>query len=182
MRREFYCGLTTRSPFAAVLVRRHTTGAVIVGGAWQNERSFQAVVDELKARLKKEFGANWLSIGIVASIEDSEAGRALAELAENTIPLGWTNVYRPMEALRQDLETVLLVQGPATAKLEIDEDGPGARELAQALDAKVEGGAFDALALCVWQAKEDEAFGAGEELEVITAWNYQTGTANKHGG
>ena len=101
------------------------------------------------------------------SREDSEAGRALAEMAERTVPIGWTNVYRPIEALRQDLETTLRVEGPATAKLQIDENGPGARELAQALDAQTEGGRYDALALCVWQIKEDE-LGGQQEIKVIS--------------
>jgi hypothetical protein len=87
-----------------------------------------------------------------------EAGRALAELAERTIPLGWTVVYQPMDVIGQSLEAVLRIEGPATAKLQIDEASPGARELAQALDAKIEGGMYDALALCVYQAKEDVIF------------------------
>ena len=171
-----YVAITTRPPFAAVLVRRHFTGAIIVGGAWQNERSLQAVLDQLKARLKKEFAQNWLKAGIVALIEDSEAGRALAELAERTIPIGWTNAFQPMEALRQDLETTLRIEGPATAKLQIDENGPGARELAQALDGKVEGGRYDALALCVYQAREDE-LGGTQEIKVMSNYsgNYGRG-------
>jgi hypothetical protein len=49
-----------------------------------------------------------------------------------------------------------IFEGPATAKLQIDEASPGARELAQALDAKIEGGYYDALALAVFQAGEDD--------------------------
>jgi hypothetical protein len=45
---------------------------------------------------------------------------------------------------------------------------PGARELAQALDAKVEGGYYDALALCVYQAKEDDDF-RGDDIKVISS-------------
>jgi hypothetical protein len=167
MPKEYYCSVTTRTPFAAVLVRRHFTGTLIVGGSWQSERSFQAVLDELKARLKKEFGQYWLKAGIVALIEDSEAGRALAELAENTIPLGWTNVYQPMEALRQDLETVIRVQA-VTAKLQIDEDSPGAHQLAQVLDARIEGGMYDALALSIHEAKENENF--TDDIKIIGSW------------
>jgi hypothetical protein len=94
-----YCAITTRSPFAAVLVRRHFTGAIIVGGAWQNDRSLQAVLDDLKARLKKEFSQHWLNAGIVARVEDSEAGRALAEMAERTVPIGWNVANQAMEVL-----------------------------------------------------------------------------------
>ena len=54
-------------------------------------------------------------------------------------------LYQPMELIRQNLEA----EGPASAKLQIDEHSPGARELAHALDAKIEGGMYDALALCV---------------------------------
>jgi hypothetical protein len=154
-REGFYCGLTTRPPFSAVLARRHFTGAVIVGGAWQSERSLQPVLTELKARLVKEFGKGYFDRGIVALFEDSDHARSLAEVAENAVPLGWMCVYQPMETCRQALETLLAVQGPATAKLQIDENGPGARELAQALDGKVEGGLYDALALCAAQIEED---------------------------
>ena len=173
-----YCAITTRTPFAAVLARRHFTGAIIVGGAWQNERSMQAVLDDLKARLKKEFSQHWLNAGIVALLEDSEAGRALAEMAERTVPIGWTNVYRPIEALRQDLETTLRIEGPATAKLQIDEHGPGARELAQALDAQTEGGRYDALALCLSQIREDEV-GGSQDIKVLSSWDYERNMPSK---
>ena len=106
---KYNVALTTRSPFGAVLARRHFTGSIIVGGAWQSERSIQAVLDELKARLKKELGQNWLKAGVIALIEDSEAGRALADLAENAIPLGWTYVYQPIEVIRQSLERLYFV-------------------------------------------------------------------------
>ena len=167
MPKDYYCSVTTREPFAAVLVRRHFTKAVIVGGAWQSERSFQAVLDDLKARLKKEFGQDWRGGGVLALIEDSETGRALADFAERILPLGWTNVYQPMEALRQDLETIIRIEGPVTAKLQIDENSPGAHQLAQVLDAKIEGGMYDALALCVYQAKEDEEFST-DYIKVIS--------------
>ena len=90
-------------------------------------------------------------------IEDSEAGRASADLAERTIPLGWTYVYQPMEVVRQSLEAVR-IEGPATAKLQIDESCSDARELAQALDARMEASYYDALGLCVYQVKEDNDF------------------------
>ena len=57
----------------------------------------------------------------------------------------------------------------ATAKLQIDEASPGARELAQALDAKIEGSYYDALGLCVYQAKEDDDF-RSDDVKVITNW------------
>ena len=41
--------------------------------------------------------------------------------------------------------------------------------LAQALDAKVEGGMYDALALCVYQTKEDDDF-RSDDVKVITNW------------
>ena len=168
---KFYIGLTTRAPFAAVLVRCHFTGAIVVGGAWQNQRAIQPVLDELKARLQKEFGQTLSSAGITALIEDSEAGPAMAEHAEQTIPLNWNLLFYPMEAVRQNLESVLRVQGSATAKLQIDDKCPGARELAQALDNKIEGGMYDALALCLWQAKEDESVHNLKEPDVETEFN-----------
>ena len=71
-RDKMYCGLTTRPPFAAVLARRHFTRAVIVGGAWQNERSIGAVLEDLKAQLKKEFGQDWLKAGVVGLIRTAK--------------------------------------------------------------------------------------------------------------
>jgi hypothetical protein len=168
---KFYVGLTTRAPFAAVLMRRHFTGAMVVGGAWQNERSTQPVLDELRDRLKAEFGGNWLDSDITALIEDSESGRGLAELAENAVPLGWSFLYYGAEVMRQSLESVLRLEGPTTAKLQIDENCPGARELAAALDNKIEGGYYDALALCVFQAKEDEGLKNYKEPEVDYKFN-----------
>ena len=162
---RYYCGITTRAPFGAVLVRREFTGKIIVGGMWQNERSIKAVLDELKARLKQEFGPNFVNAGITALIEDSEAGRCLAEIAENTIQLGWTYLFYGIEVMRQSLEGVIPVEG-ATAKLEIDENRPGGRELAQALENKAEGGMYDALAMCVFQAKEDEEIKNVKEPDV----------------
>jgi hypothetical protein len=141
---------------------------VIVGGAWQNERSIQAVLEDLKARLKKEFGQDWLKAGVVGLIEDSEAGRALADLAEDTIPIGWMNVYQPMERLRQDLETIIRVEA-VTAKLQIDQESPGAHQLAQVLDAKSEGGMYDALSLVIHEAKENENF--TDDIKVLA--NYE---------
>src|SRR5262249_40273163 len=105
--------------------------------------------------------------GIVALLEDSEAGLAMADLAENAIPLGWSTCYRPVKVTRQALESMLRVQGPATAKLQIDEASPGARELAQALDGKVEGGYYDALSLCVYQAKEDDDFRSSDDVTIV---------------
>ena len=69
------------------------------------------------------------------------------------------------------MEAILRLEGPATAKLQIDENGPGARQLAQALDAKVEGGMYDALALCLWQVKEDESVNNLKEPQVETKFN-----------
>src|SRR5215472_15153395 len=94
---KHYVGLTTKPPFAAVVVRRHFSGKIIVGFAAQSERSMQAVLDELRAWLKKEFGPSYAKAGIVALIEDSEAGVAMADMAENAIPLGWSTCYRPVE-------------------------------------------------------------------------------------
>jgi hypothetical protein len=54
--------------------------------------------------------------------------------------------------------------------LQIDEASPGAGKLAQALDAKVEGGMYDALALCVYQAKEDDDFRT-DDIKVISNWS-----------
>ena len=45
----------------------------------------------------------------------------------------------------------------------------GFDELAQALDAKVEGGYYDALALCVYQAREDDDF-RSDDIRVLTSW------------
>jgi hypothetical protein len=170
-RNQYYVGLTTRPPFAAVLLRRHFTGVLVVGGAWQNERSVQPVLIELKARLKNEFGENWQSAAITALIEDSEGSRGLAELAEKAIPLRWTYLFYPIDVMRQSLESVLPIEGPVNAKLQIDENEPGAYELAQALHNKVEGGYYDALALCVYQAKEDEALKGHKEPEVDSGFN-----------
>jgi hypothetical protein len=38
-----------------------------------------------------------------------------------------------------------------------------------ALDAHVEGGMYDALSLCVYQAKEDDDF-RSDDIKVITNW------------
>jgi hypothetical protein len=162
---KIYVGLTT------VLVRRHFTGTVIVGAAWQNERSIQVVLDELKARLQKEFNSEWLNVGIEALLdEDSDAGRSLSKIAQNTVRLGWSLVYRPMEALRQDLESVIRVAA-TTEKLTIDESCPGGRELAAALDNKVEGDYYDALAICIHQAAEDESVKNVKDVEVDTRFH-----------
>jgi len=53
--------------------------------------------------------------------------------------------------------------------LQIDEASPGARKLAQALNAKIEGSIYDALALRVYQAKEDDYF-RSDEVRVVTNW------------
>ena len=82
----------------------------------------------------------------------------------------WTYLSQPIEMLRQSLEAMLRIEGPATAKLQIDEASPSARELAQVLDAKVEGGIYDALSMCVYQAKEDDDFRSGD-IKVITNWS-----------
>jgi hypothetical protein len=174
-REGFYCGLTMRSPFAAVLVRRRFTGAVIVGGAWENERSLQPVLDDLKARLRKEFGQGWLDAGVVGLFEDSEQARSLALLAESAVPIGWLCVYKPIDTSRQALESLLRVQGPATAKLEIDENGAGARELAQALDAGVAGGMVDALALVAGQVEDDFQAGSTDDVKVLSSWDSDRG-------
>ena len=118
------------------------------------------MLDDLKARLKKEFRQDWLKAGVVALIEDSEAGRALAELAESTIPIGWTYVYQPMEVLRQDLETMLRSRARQRRSFRLTRMGPGARELAQALDAKIEGGMYDALAFVFSRPKRMSNFPA----------------------
>jgi hypothetical protein len=65
---------------------------------------------------------------------------------------------------------MLRIQGPATAKLVIDEQAPGARLLAQALDAKVEGGMYDALAMAVYQANGDGDFRTDDDIKVLTSW------------
>jgi len=74
-----------------------------------------------------------------------------------------------MDVIRQSLEDVLRIEGPATAKLQIDETSSGARELAQALDGKMEGGMYDALALCVYQAKEDDEFDS-DDIKILCNW------------
>src|SRR5215467_2858200 len=104
---KHYVGLTTQAPYAAVVVRRHFSGKIICGFATQSERSLQEVLDELKAWLKKEFGPSWLKTGVIALIEDSEADIAMADMAENAIPLGWSTVYASAEVTRQALEAVL---------------------------------------------------------------------------
>ena len=80
-------------------------------------------------------------------------------------------MYYGAEVMRQSLESVLRLEGPTTAKLQIDENCPGARELAAALDNKIEGGYYDALALCVFQAKEDEGLKNYKEPEVDYKFN-----------
>ena len=62
------------------------------------------------------------------------------------------------------------IERPATAKLQIDEDSPGARELAQALDAKIEMGVYEALSLCVFQAGEDGDF-RSEDVKVVVNYD-----------
>ena len=79
------------------------------------------------------------------------------------------NVYQPMERLRQDLETIIRVEA-VTAKLQIDKESPGAHQLAQVLDARNEGGMYDALGLCVFQAKEDEQF-SSDDIKVISNYD-----------
>jgi hypothetical protein len=166
---KHYIGLTTTAPFAAVLARRHFAGKIVCGFAAQDERSIAAVLAALTKWIKAEFGPGWRSAGITALIEDSEAGLAMADIAQDSLPLGWQTLYVPVEVTRQALEAMLRVQGQATAKLQIDENAPNARLLAQALDARIIEGLCDAMALCVYQAEADGDFRT-DDITVISNW------------
>ena len=106
---------------------------------------------------------------IIALFEDSEQATELAYMAEEILPVGWTRSYKSMETSRQSLESAIATQGPATSKFQIDTLAPGAEFLAQAIDNRITGGVYDAVALCVFQAKEDEGF--TDDIKVISNLN-----------
>jgi len=164
-------------PFQFVVILRHRMAQrchcdrVVVGAAFQNERAFKPVIDQLKEILKKE---NIPARDIFGLFEDSEEAAALSEMAENAIPCGWTRIYKPMEVARQALESLVPTQGPATSKFQIDTKAPGAELLAQAIDSKTIGGIYDALALCCAQIEDDFPGGpAGEPITIERNLHYR---------
>ena len=163
VREQFYAAFSAKAPYGAVLVRRRVDGRVAVGAAFQNERAFKPVIDQLKDVLKKE---SLNQREIVGLFEDSEEAAALSEMAENAIPVGWGRVYKPTEAGRQALESLIATQGPATSKFQIDNKAPGRDLLAQAIDNKTLGGVYDALALCCGQIEDDFPGRPTEPIEV----------------
>jgi hypothetical protein len=89
------------------------------------------------------------------------------EKAEDEIPIGWSRIYKPIAAAHQALESLLTHVGPVSGKLQINEDGPGARELAQLINNKSTGGMYDALALCALQIEDDFPGGPAEHIEGV---------------
>lgn len=164
-----YIAFTSQAPYGVALVRRRFDGRVAVGAVYQNERALRPILEELKAQLQK---ANLNFNKIVGLFDDSETATELADLAEDIISIGWQRSYKTLDAARQALESVISIQGPATSKFQIDKDGPGAEFLAQLIDNRVTGGAYDATALCCLQIEEDfpsESQGRSDDIKAI--WN-----------
>ena len=165
-RERDYCAFTSQPPYGAALVRRRSDGRLAVGAVYQNERALLPVIEALKTELQK---AKIDLSKIIALFEDSEKATELGYMAEEILPVGWTRSYKSMETSRQSLESAIATQGPATSKFQIDTLAPGAEFLAQAIDNRITGGVYDAVGLCVFQAKEDEGF--TDDIKVISNLN-----------
>jgi hypothetical protein len=161
-----YVAFTSAAPYGAALVRRRFDGRVAVGAVFQNKRALKPVIEALKHQLKK---AHVDLSKVVGVFEDHERATELAVMAEDLIAIGWGRCYKTLEAARQSLESFVSTQGPATSKFQIDKNAPGAEFLAQAIDNRVTGGVYDAVALCCLQIEEDfEPAGGGDDIKVIT--------------
>ena len=161
-----YCAFTSQAPYGAALVRRRPDGRIAVGAVYQNERALRPVIEALKTQLQKAK----IDLGkIIALFEDSEQATELADMAEELLPVGWTRLYKSIDTARQSLESAISTQGPATSKFQIDNLAPGAEFLAQAIDNRITGGVYDAVSLCVYQAKEDEESFFNDDVKVIGA-------------
>jgi hypothetical protein len=87
------------------------------------------------------------------------------------------SIYAPIGVARQALASLLVVQGPATSRFEIDKKAPGAEFLAQKLDAKQFTGVVDAVALCCFQIESHFPAGGpniklGESLTTRANWMF----------
>ena len=163
-RENDYCAFTSEPPYGAALVRRRSDGRIAVGAVYQNERALRPIIEALKAQLQKahiDFGK------IIALFEDSEQATELADMAEELLPVGWARLYRSMETARQSLESAIATQGPHSSKFQIDALAPGAENLAQAIDNRITGGVYDAVAICVARAKEDEQSFFNDDIKVL---------------
>jgi hypothetical protein len=162
-----YISFTSQPPYGVALVRRKFDGRVVVGAAFQHERSLRTIMESLKAELRR---AHIDLNKVIGVFNDDETATALAVVAEDMLPIGWQRIYRTLEAARQSLESIVSTQGPATSKFQIDRAAPSAELLAQVIDNRITGGIYDAVALCTLQIQDDFPAGrtAGDSIKVLS--------------
>ncbi|HWP23589.1 MAG TPA: hypothetical protein VNM15_05330 [Candidatus Binatia bacterium] len=142
----FYVGLSMKAPFGGVYVHRQMTGKVVVGAAFEDQRSLKAVLDNLKPEIKNQLGNE----DFYVLLEDTPATDRLERLVYDTLGTCAQTVFVPMEVCRQSLEALIPIAG-GTSKLEIDSTRPGAKMINDALLKATLGGVYDALALVAYQ-------------------------------
>jgi hypothetical protein len=74
-REGYYVALTTKEPFALVLTKQRFDGAGIVGASFQSERALKPVVDQMKAKLMKEFRRQFGAAPIIGAVRGCSRGR-----------------------------------------------------------------------------------------------------------